>query len=82
MMRLIAVCGLGFAYGIGGCASMRQTEYHEAKTLAVLASYLTGSFSSQAQSEADPDNYFDIRLHAVPIWEWATEGAYVFERTY
>jgi len=32
-----------------------------------LAKFLTGSFSSQAQAQADTD-YRDVRLHMVPIW--------------
>mgnify|MGYP003386825831 FL=1 len=35
----------------------------------VLQSYMTGSFSSEAQHLADPDDYFDIRLHMAPIWQ-------------
>jgi len=35
--------------------------------VALAADRLTGSFSGAAQAGADPENYFDIRLHTVPI---------------
>ncbi len=45
-----------------------------------LASLMTGSFSSQAQAEADT-NFFDIRLEMVPIWQDKVEpgqGRYLY----
>ncbi len=63
---------------LAGCSTTDRREYHEARTLGVLAGYLTGSFSSRAQSETDGENYFDIRLHAVPIWEWAPDGPWLY----
>ncbi len=34
-----------------------------------LAQLLTGSFSSSDQATANPDDYMDVRLRVVPIWE-------------
>ncbi|MEM6783974.1 MAG: chromophore lyase CpcT/CpeT [Bacteroidota bacterium] len=42
-----------------------------------LADQLTGSFSSAAQAEAD-STYFDIRLHAVPIWAERADGPWLY----
>lgn len=46
-----------------GCVSPAQRKLDQ------IADRLAGSFSSAVQAEADPDNYFDIRLRAVRIWQ-------------
>ena len=46
--------------------------------LRVLQSYMTGSFSSAEQHLSDPDNYHDIRLHMVPIWEHRADGPWLY----
>jgi CpeT protein len=38
-----------------------------------LATFMTGVFSSEAQSKRDPENYFPIVLHMAPIWKDAGE---------
>jgi hypothetical protein len=38
---------------------------------------MTGSFSSQAQAEADT-NYFDIRLEMSPLWPERTDGYWLY----
>lgn len=61
---------------IPGCTNDKSTTQSQPtttdNTLALhttrVANYLTGSFSSTAQAKADPDNFFDIHLHAAPIW--------------
>lgn len=42
-----------------------------------LASFMTGSFSSTAQSVADPEHR-DIRLHMAPIWTSRTDGRWLY----
>jgi hypothetical protein len=42
-----------------------------------LADWLTGSFSSAAQSKLDPD-FLDIRIRAVRIWRGRDDGAWVY----
>ncbi len=42
-----------------------------------LRSWMTGSFSSAAQSAADPD-FRDIRLHMAPIWPERTDGVWLY----
>lgn len=49
----------------GACASTRKARADA--ELARLVDYMTGDFSSQAQSRRDSD-YYDIRLHIRPIW--------------
>lgn len=44
----------------------------EEEGLAELKKLMVGSFSSKAQSEADPD-FFDIRLHMTEIWADGTD---------
>jgi hypothetical protein len=44
------------------------------KELQLLVKWMTGDFSSKAQSERDSD-YFDIRLHIRPIWK-AEKGSH------
>lgn len=46
------------------CAALPK---YGADDLSVLAHWMTGDFSSEAQSKRDSD-YFDIRLHIRPIW--------------
>ncbi|MBD3367323.1 MAG: hypothetical protein GF405_03975 [Candidatus Eisenbacteria bacterium] len=43
----------------------------------VAARWLTGSFSSAAQAEADT-NYFDIRLETVPVWTDRDDGHWLY----
>ena len=45
--------------------------------LARLADWLTGSFSSEAQSGLDPD-FFDIRIQAVRIWNERDDGYWIY----
>ena len=43
-----------------------------------MTGFMTGTFSSAAQAEADPDNYFDIRLVMLPIWPERTDGPWLY----
>jgi CpeT protein len=45
--------------------------------LEILASWMTGSFSSQEQSLAD-SNFFDIRLEMVRIWPEREDGIWMY----
>jgi len=50
------------------CATSRSSEKTADQELEQLVHYMSGNFSSHAQSERDSD-FFDIRLHIVPIWK-------------
>ncbi len=42
-----------------------------------LAAWMTGTFSSAAQSQADPE-YVDVRLHLAPVWSARTDGRWFY----
>lgn len=75
--RTAALSSLLLAVGaacqaVGGGAAAPEAD------IDVLARWMTGSFSSAAQSVADPDNYFDIRLSMVPIWTERDDGPWLY----
>ncbi|MGB0951955.1 MAG: chromophore lyase CpcT/CpeT [Planctomycetota bacterium] len=43
-----------------------------------LTTWMTGSFSSSAQALEAPEDYFDIRLFMVPIWEDRADGPWLY----
>lgn len=45
--------------------------------LDTLATYMSGSFSSQKQSLRDT-SYLDVRLHMCRIWETRTDGVWIY----
>lgn len=60
---------------LAGCAMSGPEPDPE---LARLAEWMTGSFSSAAQAETQPDDYFDIRLEMAPIWTDRTDGPWLY----
>lgn len=52
---------------------LASPERAEAGDLDDLVDLMTGSFSSAAQSEVDPENFWDIRLEMAPIWTDRTD---------
>jgi acetylornithine deacetylase/succinyl-diaminopimelate desuccinylase-like protein len=46
--------------------------------LVKVSQWMTGSFSSQAQAEANPDHFYDIRLFMTPIWQHRTDGPWLY----
>jgi hypothetical protein len=53
------------------------TVAQEKSDIDVLASWMTGSFSSSEQAATD-SHYFDIRLEMVRIWPWLTDGYWLY----
>jgi hypothetical protein len=49
----------------------------ETSDIALLLSYMQGSFSSEEQSKADT-NYFDIRLQMKPIWTIRSDAHWIY----
>lgn len=43
-----------------------------------LATWMAGSFSSQEQHQAQPADYYDIRLRMAPIWPEQTDGYWLY----
>ncbi len=68
-LAALAVCLLT------ACASLSRDTRVEPST--EVARLLGGSFSSAAQAGEDPD-YFDIRLHVVPIWTERADGPWLY----
>lgn len=55
----------------------KEVQKQDQDDLQLLLSWMTGSFSSQEQAQADT-NFYDIRLHMVPIWPERTEGKWLY----
>lgn len=75
MIRAFAcvVCAVTLA----ACATAPRGEQIEGD-LALLERWMTGSFSSAAQADADPENYRDIRLHMRRIWPDRPGGPWLY----
>lgn len=56
----------------------KGTEDPEGGPIDQLLKFMVGSFSSEEQSKADPEAYFDIRLHMVQIWKDRTDGKWLY----
>lgn len=61
-----------------GCVTPAQEDGHHEELIARLADWMTGSFSSSAQALSDPENFFDIRLEMVPIWQDRADGPWLY----
>lgn len=80
-MRRLSIGFAGLLVVCAGCRTPGPAATRQASAdngVEVLASWLTGSFSSAAQAERDPDHYFDIRLHMVPIWSGRADGPWLY----
>lgn len=68
----------GFGLVVLGAAMMWMSGCTASNDLDDLVTYMTGSFSSAGQAEADPENYFDIRLEMAPIWTEREDGSWLY----
>lgn len=59
------------------CSWLPKRSAKAPSRLEKLESYLTGSFSS-AQQAASNDEYYDIALNMVPIWESRDDGPWLY----
>ena len=73
---LVFLCGLPGGCSVGSDRVEREAECEP--SVALLAEWLSGSFSSQAQSEMPESQYFDIRLEVVPIWNNRDDGPWLY----
>jgi hypothetical protein len=73
--KIVVVAAVVFL-AIFGCSSSKEVSKHS-QVLDRLAAYMTGSFSSAAQAQADTD-YLDIRLHMSRIWKERTDGYWLY----
>lgn len=64
--------------GLTACASTPRISGEASADLDTLTAWMSGSFSSAAQSAADPENYRDIRLQMIPIWTDRNDGPWLY----
>jgi len=85
-IKIASVLFLAALFSIlGACSSDEEKETADRKTeaaasdsgLVLLASYMTGSFSSEKQAAAD-SHFYDIRLEMVPIWPERRDGPWLY----
>lgn len=72
-MRTAIVASLCLA--LAACGSTRAAGDTDA---ARLAARMTGTFSSRAQHDAAPDDFFDIRLVMTPVWTERADGPWLY----
>lgn len=77
-IQVLAVV-LVLALGIVSCATSNDPVSTQPKTSRAdeVANILIGQFSSQAQSEEDPQ-YFPISLRHIPIWTDRSDGPWLY----
>ena len=52
----------------------RDDDFHVQQ----ITNFLTGNFDSADQANADPQNFFEIRIISVPIWPQETDGKWLY----
>lgn len=73
---LVSIASLSMtALSLAGCASPPAAPSPD---LAEVAARMAGTFSSRAQHDAAPDDYFDIRLVMIPVWEERDDGPWLY----
>lgn len=80
--RSLLVATMLLCCSLGGCASgsgdrADSAAARDADQIALLKSYMTGSFASTQQSIDDPE-FFDVRLHITPIWASRNDGPWLY----
>lgn len=84
MRTTIAVITLALAGSLAGCVYTGESSHDlygsaaEDDGLMLLADRLTGSFSSAEQAMQSPDEFFDIRLEAVRIWDDRDDAIWLY----
>lgn len=73
-ITLISILISIFSFIMFSCSNKSPLDDYE---LRQLKSWMTGSFSSQAQSEADT-NFFNIHLEMVHIWKDRTDAFWLY----
>ena len=66
--RILSLLCLLFLFACQPEGSAEEAGEEQVDHLTELSSFMTGSFDSHEQAEADT-NYFNISLHMVPIWQ-------------
>ena len=58
--------------------SIIQIVSAQSKELKQLGNYMAGYYTSEQQHKTDTVNYFDIRLHIIPIWKDKKDGIWFY----
>lgn len=69
--KLAPLLTLFYSLSCSGQSQLKTSDLDE------LYQRMTGSFSSELQSKSDSD-YYDIRLHMVPVWPERTDGKWLY----
>jgi hypothetical protein len=75
--RLESSLGAVVALGLALLTPVAAADDDATSDLDLLASWMTGSFSTAAQAVDDPD-FFDISLHVAPIWPDRSDGRWLY----
>lgn len=73
---LLAGCG-GPPMVQGPADEFAQPPVSASSNTGLVAAMLSGSYSTAAQAELDA-NFFDVRLHIVPIWTERADGPWLY----
>lgn len=73
-LGLVGTVAVSFVLGCHAVGGAPRT----ASPVEELAQWMEGSFSSEAQAQLDPENYFDIRLFMTPIWTERRDGPWLY----
>ncbi|MFM9957285.1 MAG: chromophore lyase CpcT/CpeT [Phycisphaerales bacterium] len=78
--RLIALTCLPAVALLSSCASSGKSGSggESTRKLDTLASWMAGTYTSEAQASTDPDNYFNVRLIMTPIWTERSDGRWLY----
>ena len=71
MLKVLTLISLLYSLPTYGQPELKPSDLNE------LYERMTGSFSSEMQSKSDSD-YYDIRLHMVPVWPERTDGKWLY----
>lgn len=84
---IVLFAALSLAAGLGSCASSGRGGGGggggpgggggQAK-LDLLAQWMAGTYTSEAQASNDPENYFNVRLVMTPIWTERSDGRWLY----
>lgn len=75
--RALATASILVALALSGCASS-GAKSEARKRVDTLASWMAGTYTSEAQASTDPDNFFNVRLIMVPIWTERSDGRWLY----
>jgi len=76
-LTLIIVAAALTAVVLWGCASSGRGSGGGTR-LDALASWMAGTYTSEAQASTDPDNYYNVRMILVSVWTGRKDGRWLY----